>query len=45
MARTILGLCDRFRCLPSQLMAEDGELLRWLAIERAAAPEVGEGVG
>lgn len=35
-ASTIIGLCDRFHCLPSQLLAEDASLLRLLAI-------VGEG--
>lgn len=29
----ILGLCDRFGCLPSQLLAEDAGLLRLLRIE------------
>jgi len=39
MARFILSACERFGCLPSQLLAEDAELLRLLAIERLAAPE------
>lgn len=30
----MLGLCDRFKCLPSQLEAEDASLLRLLTIER-----------
>jgi hypothetical protein len=30
----ILELCDRFKCLPSQLMAEPAELVRLLEIER-----------
>lgn len=30
----ILGLCREFRCLPSQLEAEDAELLSLLAIEK-----------
>lgn len=30
----ILGLCRQFSCLPSQLAAEDAELLSLLAIER-----------
>lgn len=30
----ILGLCQRFGCLPSQLLAEDAELMRLLEIER-----------
>jgi hypothetical protein len=29
----ILGLCERFGCLPSQLLAEDIEMLRWVTIE------------
>lgn len=29
----ILGLCERFGCLPSALLAEPAELLRWVAIE------------
>lgn len=35
----ILGLCDRFHCLPSELLAEDAALLRLLAIERLGTPE------
>lgn len=36
----MLGLCDRFHCLPSQLDGEDaGELLQMIAIERRAFPE------
>ena len=38
MARWILAACERFGCLPSQLLAEDAELLRWLAIERLGVP-------
>jgi hypothetical protein len=29
----ILRLCERFKCLPSVLLAEDSDLLRMLAIE------------
>jgi hypothetical protein len=29
----VLGLCDRFKCLPSQLEKEDAGLLRLLKIE------------
>jgi hypothetical protein len=29
----VLGLCDRFGCLPSQVLAEDAGLLRYLRIE------------
>lgn len=28
----MVGLCDRFKCLPSQLYQEDAELVRMLAI-------------
>lgn len=35
----VLGLCRQFHCLPSALLAEDAELLRLLAIERAGTPE------
>ena len=31
-AETIIGLCDRFHCLPSQLENESAELLRMLRI-------------
>lgn len=37
-ARFVLGLCERFKCLPSQLMREDVGLLRLLAVEREAGP-------
>lgn len=37
-AELVLGLCERFGCLPSQLYAEDAELLRLLAIEEYATP-------
>ena len=29
----ILHLCDRFKCLPSQLAAEDASVLRLLKLE------------
>lgn len=29
----ILGLCERFSCLPSALMAEDTALLRMVRVE------------
>lgn len=35
-----MGLCERFGCLPSQLLAEDGRLLRWLAIESLGREDV-----
>lgn len=34
-----MGLCDRFHKLPSEVLAEDVELLRLLAIEAAAKPD------
>lgn len=40
----ILGLCERFRCLPSQVLAEDASLLRLLKIaELGHREEVGAG--
>lgn len=30
----MLALCDRFRCLPSQLVGEDASLFQMLEIER-----------
>lgn len=38
----ILGLCTRFGCLPSQLMAEDSNLLLLLEIEALGRPEGGD---
>ena len=32
-AETILGLCERFGCLPSQLKTEDASLFRLLRLE------------
>jgi hypothetical protein len=29
----ILGLCDRFGCLPSQVLAEEASVLRLLRLE------------
>jgi hypothetical protein len=34
-------MCQRFGCLPSQLMAEDASLLRLLALEELAGPPPG----
>jgi hypothetical protein len=28
----VIGLCDRFKCLPSALLAEDMDLLRMIKI-------------
>jgi hypothetical protein len=35
----ILGLCERFGCLPSQLLMEDADLFRMLALEGMARPK------
>lgn len=37
----ILGLCERFGCLPSALLAEDASLLRLLKIEQMGRPDDG----
>jgi hypothetical protein len=39
--RVVLGLCDRFHVLPSELLAEDCYLLRLLLIEKLAEREGG----
>jgi hypothetical protein len=41
-ASFILSLCQRFGCLPSQLLDEDAELLQLLWIERLGRPSGGE---
>jgi hypothetical protein len=33
------GLCQRYSCLPSALMAEDATLLRMIAIVQEGKPE------
>jgi len=33
------GLCQRYSCLPSQLMAEDVTILRMVAIVQEGQPE------
>ena len=42
----ILGLCERFHCLPSQVLAEDASVLRLLHVyelgHRPGEPEGGE---
>lgn len=35
----MLTTCERFGCLPSQLMAEDATLLRLMAIVDAGTPD------
>jgi hypothetical protein len=34
----VLGVCERFGCLPSQLEQEDAELVRLLEIEALGTP-------
>lgn len=38
MALAVLGLCDRFHCLPSQILAEDSSVFRMVEIERRVNP-------
>ena len=38
-AELIVGLCDRFHCLPSQLLEEDWELLRMLELVELGRPD------
>ncbi len=38
----MLGLCERFGCLPGQLLAEDAGLLRMVRIEALGKREEGE---
>lgn len=41
-AELIVGLCDRFHCLPSQLLTEDVYLLRMLRlVERGCRDDGG----
>ena len=35
----MIGLCDRFKCLPSQVLAEDVEVLRWLRVLELGDPQ------
>jgi len=44
----VIGICERFKCLPSALFAEPedlpgGGLLRLLMIEKMGTPEGGHG--
>ncbi|MDX2702141.1 hypothetical protein PV350_04680 [Streptomyces sp. PA03-6a] len=41
----ILGLCDRFHKLPSEVFAEDSELLHLIEIERLGTPDMEGGDG
>lgn len=38
-ARTVIRLCDRFHCLPSQLLDEDVSLMRLLTLEAMTRPK------
>ena len=38
-AELIDGLCQRYSCLPSQLMEEDATILRMVAIIQEAQPD------
>ena len=38
-AELIDGLCQRYSCLPSQLMGEDATIMRMLAIVQEGQPE------
>lgn len=40
-AKTVLGICDRFKVLPSQVLQEDISLLRWLKIEALGVDKEG----
>ncbi len=35
----MLGMCEKFHCLPSQLYAEDAELVRMVNIDQYGKPE------
>jgi hypothetical protein len=41
----VIGLCDRFHKLPSEVLAEDASLLRLLEILRLGTPEQEEDPG
>lgn len=34
----MLAICDRFKCLPSQALAEDASILRLLKIKHLGTP-------
>lgn len=38
-AELVLAACDRFHCLPSQVLAEDASMLQLLAIAAAGRVE------
>jgi hypothetical protein len=35
----LIGICDRFKCLPSQALAEDAGIIRLLKIEALGRKE------
>jgi hypothetical protein len=35
----VVRLCERFHCLPSQLMQEDAEFLRLILIDHMGTPQ------
>lgn len=41
----MLALCDRFHCLPSQVLEEDAGVLRLLKIAAMGTPPQAEGGG
>lgn len=41
----VINLCDRFKCLPSQLLKEDASILRLLAIHDMGTPDDKKGGG
>lgn len=41
-ARWVVGLCERFGCLPSKLYQEDSELIQLLNIIEQGTPEEAE---
>lgn len=41
----ILGLCERFHCLPSQLDQEDARLLKLIRIRHLGTPDPQDEIG
>lgn len=42
-AELVLGLCDRFHCLPSQLEDEPADIMRLIAIQAMGTKQREEG--
>lgn len=38
----VIGLCERFHCLPSQILAEDSEFIRMIKIVERGRARDGE---